>query len=358
MKVAVIFGGQSEEYEVSQNSAANVMRGFAELNHDVFKIGITKKGRWYLTEATPEQIADGTWEQLPGNRQVVLPHDPVVHGMLIFDAEDRAKVEHIDCIFPVLHGDKGEDGNIQGLFTLCEIPYVGCNTTASAVAMDKSVTKAVVERIGVRQASCYVLKDSEYERGHAEAIERIIDFHGDKFPLFVKPATKGSSVGAHRAEDYAGLVSAIDEAFEHDKKVLIEELIVGREIEVAVMGNLEPQASMVGEILTAGEFYDYDSKYNNPESQTRVIDDLPAETICEIRNTALRIYEAIGCEGLSRVDFFYSNEGEIVFNEINPIPGFTNISMYPQLWAERGIERPELIERLLAYAMEAHADWV
>ena len=182
--------------------------------------------------------------------------------------------------------------------------------------------------------------------------------HNGHFPLFVKPSSAGSSVGASKAKNLDQLREAVAEAFKYDKKVLVEEAIVGREIECAVIGNNDPKASRVGEILSAGEFYTYDAKYKNPESKTRVVEDLPDETINKVRQYAIAIYKALDCRGLSRVDFFYSNEGEIVFNEINSLPGFTNISMYPMLWEDMGITQPQLLDSLIKLAMEEHSDWV
>ena len=358
MNLAVIFGGKSTEHEVSRLSAVNVLKALEGDQYEVFVIGITKEGRWYITKAPYEAIADGSWENDPSNRQVVIPHDPVVHGILVFDQEDRAMAIRIDCVIPVLHGAHGEDGDIQGLLELAEIPYVGSGVAATANSMDKSITKVLAAQTGVRQAKHCVLRLKEYREDPEGVVMDAFTAHNGHFPLFVKPSSAGSSVGASKAKNLDQLREAVAEAFKYDKKVLVEEAIVGREIECAVIGNNDPKASRVGEILSAGEFYTYDAKYKNPESKTRVVEDLPDETINKVRQYAIAIYKALDCRGLSRVDFFYSNEGEIVFNEINSLPGFTNIIMYPMLWEDMGISQPQLLDSLIKLAMEEHSDWV
>lgn len=357
MKVAVIFGGRSPEHEVSRISACNVLRWLDRNKYDVFKIGITKEGRWYLTDADYEAISDGTWEFKTSNRQVCFPCDPSVHGMLVFDVSDRAKVQRLDAVIPMLHGAHGEDGDVQGLLNLNEIPYVGSGVAASANSMDKSITKKLADYTGVRQAKYCVVTAREYRTSRERVAARIAERLGDKRPLFVKPASAGSSVGASEAGCDAEVLPAIENALKYDDKVLIEEKINGREMEIAVIGNDNPVASDVGEILSAGEFYDYDSKYNNPDSRTRVVRDLPRETIDEMRDYAVRIYKAMGCKGLSRVDFFFSDEGGIVFNEINTMPGFTNISMYPMLWEDAGVSGSRLLDKLIELALEEHSNW-
>lgn len=357
MEIAVIFGGKSPEHEVSRHSAVNVLKALDKDKYNVCRVGITKEGRWYMTEAGYEAIADGSWEKDPANRQVVFPHDPVVHGLLVFDSEDRAETKHIDCVIPVLHGAHGEDGDIQGLMELAEIPYVGSGVAAMANSMDKTITKVLAATTGVRQAKHCVLQYHSYKEDPEGEVMNALTAHNGKFPLFVKPSSVGSSVGASKAKDAESLRKAVAEAFKYDTKVLVEEAIVGREIECAVLGNYDPKASRVGEILAGEEFYTYDAKYNNPKSTTRVVDDLPEETINRIREYAVAIYKAMDCRGLARVDFFYSNEGEIVFNEINTLPGFTNISMYPMLWEDMGLPQPQLLDSLIELAMEEHSTW-
>lgn len=356
--LAVVFGGKSDEHEVSLSSAANVLRAIDENKYEVHKIGITREGRWYWTPATPEQIADGSWEELLTNHQCAIPHDPTIRGILVFDMIDRAHVQKIDCIIPVLHGDHGEDGEIQGLFSMAEIPFVGPGVKASANCMDKSAAKELGKLVGVKMAKHYLVRKRAFARDRAAVIEEIKETHGGKYPLFVKPCAAGSSVGVTKVKSGDTLESAIEEALRYDSKVLVEEAIVGRELEVAVLGNESPKASSVGEILTAGEFYSYDSKYINPESKTRIADDLPPEVRDQIRQYAIDIYCELDCRGLSRVDFFYSDEGDIIFNEINTLPGFTDISMYPMLWRHDGIPTTELMDILVELALEEHSDWI
>lgn len=355
MNIAVIFGGKSDEHEVSRNSAVNVIDGLGSDRYEITQIGITKEGRWYQTEAATDEIASGEWENRADNKQVCLPADPTIHGILVFDDEERAVVKHIDCIIPVMHGDNGEDGTIQGLFELAEIPYVGPGVKASANCMDKSFTKIIVGEIGIDQARYCVIKRKDFADDREGEIMNALSTNDGKLPLFVKPSSAGSSVGASKVEKKSELETAIENAFKYDDKVLVEEMIVGREMEVALLGNHNPKASYVGEILSAGEFYDYDAKYNNPESKTRVVDDIPVGKQKEIRSKAVEIFKALDCRGLSRVDFFYTEEGRVVFNEINTLPGFTNISMYPQLWEAMGIDRPTLLDSLIKLAMEEHS---
>lgn len=356
LNIAVIFGGNSDEYEVSLNSAANVIRALDDEKYEITKIGITRAGQWFVTKATPEEIESDKWSY-GRNFQCILPHDPTVGGIYILDDENRMKRRKIDCIVPVLHGDHGEDGEIQGLFSLAKIPFVGPGVKASANCMDKAAAKELAKLVNVKMANHYLVRKRDYSVYCTAINEKIEEYFEHKLPLFVKPCSAGSSVGVTKVTSYADLKTAIKKALEFDEKVLVEETIVGREIEVAVLGNDFPVASSVGEILTAGEFYDYESKYINPESKTRVVDDLPIETIDEIRRYAVEIYRELDCKGLSRVDFFYTTEGEIVFNEINTLPGFTNISMYPQLWKHEGIETNELMDKLIGYALEEHEAW-
>lgn len=356
--IGVVFGGKSDEYEVSQNSCVNVLKALDEEKYEIIKIGITREGRWYKTEASPEQIADGSWAGLDGNCLCTVPHDPTVGGILIFDKGDTARVQKIDCMIPVLHGDHGEDGEIQGLFSMAEIPFVGPGVKASANCMDKSATKEFGKLVGVAMADHYLVRRRDFVDDRNGVVSEVAKYHGNKYPLFVKPCSAGSSVGVTKVKSEAELADAIDTALKYDYKVLIEEAIVGRELEVAVLGNENPKASSVGEILTAGEFYSYDSKYINPESKTRIVDDLPESEINRIRDYAVKIYKELDCRGLSRVDFFYTNDGVIVFNEINTLPGFTNISMYPMLWKHDGLETNELIDRLIDFALEEHSDWI
>lgn len=357
LNIGVVFGGKSSEYDVSLHSAANVINALDEDKYDITKIGITQDGRWYVTRASSEEIASDKWVYSDSNQQCSIPHDPTVGGILIFDEVDYATVFRIDCFILVIHGDHGEDGEIQGLFGLSEIPYVGSGVKSSANCMDKSCTKELAKLTGVKMAKHYLARFSSYINDKEKLVAEIRKAHEDKYPLFVKPCSAGSSVGVTKVKSEKELGLALDEAFKYDKKVLVEEAIVGRELEIAVLGNEYPKASSIGEILTAGEFYTYEAKYSNPESKTRVVTDLPQEVVEKFQSVAIDLYKELDCRGLARVDFFYTKEGEIVFNEINTLPGFTDISMYPQLWKNDGIETNELMDRLIALAFEEHAEW-
>lgn len=349
--LAVLFGGASSEHEVSCLSAASVIEHLDKDKYELFPIGITKAGNWFLTDSAAADIADGNWTENKGNRKVVLSPNTEDKGFFTFDERGGCHLQQVDVIFPVLHGKNGEDGTMQGLLELAGIPYVGPGAAASAGCMDKGTTKLVVKNTGVKQADFYITDRYAFASNPQEVLKEAEETFGRKYPLFVKPANAGSSVGISKAKDGRGLFDAIRTAAEEDHKILIEETIVGREIEVAVLGDRHPRASLVGEILAANEFYDYEAKYLNNASKTRIITDLPEEKIEEIQQDALTVYKAMGCKGLSRVDFFLTEKGEVVFNEINTLPGFTNISMYPKLWEATGIPYAELLDMLIQLAM-------
>ena len=274
------------------------------------------------------------------------------HEVSLVSATNIAK--NIDAVFPVLHGMNGEDGTIQGLFELAGIPYVGCGVLASACSMDKFYTKVIVDSIGIRQARFVGVRRRDLR--HMDKVVRKIE-EEISYPMFVKPSKAGSSQGVNKAEDRHELRKALTIAARHDNKILVEETIVGRELECAVLGNANPVASGVGEILAADVFYSYEAKYNNADSRTIVDPELPEGKAEEIRKAAVEIYKALDCAGLSRVDFFLTEDGdEVVFNEINTLPGFTAISMYPMLWEARGIDKKELIQKLIDLGMERYDD--
>lgn len=356
LNIGVVFGGNSDEYDVSLHSAANIIRALDEDKYEITKIGITQRGQWFVTKATSKEIEEDKWTY-GRNTKCIVPHDPTVGGIYLLNDNERIEIRKIDCFVPVLHGDHGEDGEVQGLFSLAMIPYVGSGVKASANCMDKSATKELAQLVGVKMADHYLVRKKEFESDASNVQDRIFEKFNGGIPLFVKPCSAGSSVGVTKVKNYSELQSAIMRALEHDDKVLVEESIEGRELEVAVMGNSNPYASRVGEILSAGEFYDFESKYSNPESMTRLVDDLPEEKIHEIREYAIALYRELDCRGLSRVDFFYTEEGDVYFNEINTLPGFTDISMYPSLWNSEGISTPELLDKLIAYAMREHEEW-
>ena len=339
--IAVIFGGRSSEHEVSCVSAATVIRSLDEEKYNVILVGITKDGRWLLVDKLKE-IEDGSWRESRVN--AIISPDTEDKALVLL-AEGTYRLQPVDVIFPVLHGLNGEDGTIQGLFEMAQIPYVGCGVLASAVSMDKVYTKIIVEDLGIRQAQFVHIRRSDLTQ-----MEDALDRAEAKlsYPMFVKPSRAGSSVGVSKAEDR----EALSKAAEHDRNILVEETIVGREVECAVLGGKEIKASGVGEILAAADFYDYDAKYNNQESKTLIDPPMPEETREEIRKSAAEIFKAVDGYGLSRVDFFIAENGEVVFNEINTLPGFTSISMYPMLWAAQGIKTPALADELIRLAEE------
>lgn len=351
-QLLILFGGASSEHEVSCMSAASVLKHLDKSKYEIYKVGITKEGNWFLTDSPVSHIEDGSWEQRTDNRSASLSPDTSVQGLIVMGQNRTYEVIPIDVVFPVLHGKYGEDGTIQGILELSKIPYVGAGTTSSAACMDKAITKLVVSRTGVGQADFYLTNRDDFASDPQGILkEAEAHFHGN-YPLFVKPANAGSSVGISKAKNSRELFDAIRIAAEEDHKVLIEEAIAGREIEVAVLGNKHPRASLVGEILAANEFYDYDAKYTNTQSKTRILDDVPQEKQEKIQQAALDVYKAMGCRGMARVDFFLSHDGQVVFNEINTLPGFTKISMYPKLWEATDLPYSRLLDTLIALATD------
>lgn len=342
---AILFGGQSSEHEISCLSAIMIIEHMDLELYEPILIGIRKDGRWLRVDSV-DAVRDGSWRN--GTVTAVISPDAEQHGV-IFLENGSARVTRLDVVFPALHGLYGEDGTVQGLLTLAGIPYVGCGVLSSAVSMDKLYTKLIVDTLGVRQAAYVPLMRRELSE-----MERAIDKVERKlsYPVFVKPANAGSSKGVSKAGSRRELETALLEAAKHDRKILVEETIVGREIECAVFGDeKDVQASALGEILAADEFYSYEAKYNNAESKTVIGPKLPDGVTEQIREAAKRIFRAVDGFGLSRVDFFFDTEKqEMVFNEINTLPGFTAISMYPTLWEAEGVSKKELIRRLLAMA--------
>lgn len=347
----LLFGGQSSEHVVSRSSAASLIPFIDKNFFQVCTVGITKAGEWLLTEASPAEIASGAWENHPSNRTAFLSPNRAMRGLQVW-ADGELSSRPVDVVFPVMHGELCEDGAIQGLFELCGIPYVGPDICASALSMDKSVTKLVAASSGVRQAKYVLVTRADLDADAAAAALRVERELGTGYPYFVKPASAGSSVGVTKAHDREELLSAFDKAVKVCKKILVEETIVGREVEVAVLGNEDPKASCVGEVLAANEFYDFEAKYENAASCT-VIPAAISETASErLRSAAIKVYRSLGCTGMSRVDFFLLPNDEVVFNEINTLPGFTQISMYPKLWEESGIPYSRLLTKLCELAIE------
>ena len=351
LNVCVLFGGMSPEHDVSLRSAESVLNNMDTEKYNVFPVGIAKDGDWILYGSTDySKLPTGQWLNCPENRRAAI--SPIRgQGLLIFEGDNVIR-EMIEIVFPVLHGENGEDGSVQGLLQLAGIPFVGPHVAASAVSMDKTLTKLVADNAGVKQAAWQLVRSAEV-RSHMEQV--ITRLEGNfNYPMFVKPAGTGSSVGVSKAADREGLVRALSHAAQFDSKILVEEFIHGREVEVAVMGNESPVASVCGEIDSGADFYDYDAKYVTDTSVAYIPARIPAEVEEFVREQAVKIYSAIGCQGLSRVDFFVTYEdNRVVFNEINTLPGFTSISMYPKLFAASGIPYSQIIDNLLKLAQEA-----
>lgn len=349
--IAVIFGGESSEHEVSCKSVLNVAKNIDEDRYDILYIGITKDGRWLYVDDI-SMIEDGTW--VDSDTTAELSPDAAKQCVILTTPDGEVDDIAVDVAWPVLHGKYGEDGTIQGLLELAHIPYVGCGVLASAVGMDKFFTKVIVSSIGIRQAAFAGVRapELETEAGTEAAVSRIEA--AIPYPVFVKPSRAGSSCGASKAADREELLAALKNAAAVDSKILCEEYVLGREVECSVLGGGRHAsvASGIGEILSAAEFYDYDSKYNNPDSETVTDPDVDPAIVEEIREKAVRIFDAIDGYGLSRVDFFIKENGDVVFNEINTMPGFTAISMYPVLWEARGLSKKDLIQKQIDLAFE------
>ena len=354
MKLAVLFGGISSEHDISCLSAASILRNLDKTKYEIYPVGITQEGQWYYCPACDaDRVENGEWERMADKVPALLPPDRSVHGLVLL-RDGRTETIRLDCVFPVLHGAGGEDGTVQGLLELAGIPYVGCGVAACANSMDKSITKALIEPTGVRQAKYYLALRYDFER-NAEGVVRTAADQLGSFPVFVKPCSQGSSVGVAKANDMLELAAGLTEAFKLDDKVLVEEFIDGHEVECAVLGNRSPIASTVGEIAATQAFYTFDAKYKDESSKLYIPAHITPQQIETVRQNALRVYAALGFRGLSRVDFFVTHaDGEVVFNELNSIPGFTSISMYPKLFDYEGIHYPELLDRLISLALEEH----
>lgn len=349
--VGVLFGGMSPEHAVSLRSAESVLNNLDPEKYNIYPVGITRDGRWFhYTGGDYAMLPGGAWEEYPENCPVAI--SPVRgQGLLCFEQGCVTTIQ-LDVVFPVLHGENGEDGAIQGLMQLAGIPCVGPGLAASAVSMDKSLTKLVVDRIGQKQADWELVHREELHRRMEAVLAHLQERF--TFPMFVKPAGTGSSVGVSKASDGVSLQTALLAAAEYDEKILVEEFIRGKEVEVAVMGNDSPIASICGEIDSGAEFYDYDAKYITDTSVAYIPARIDEDVAEQVRDAAVKIYSALGCRGLSRVDFFVTEDNQAVFNEINTIPGFTSISMYPKLFEASGVEYGSLLDRLLELAVEAN----
>ena len=355
-RVAVLFGGRSAEHEISVISARSVIDALDPARYEVVAIGVTKQGRWVLLPSGPPAIAAGSGAtELPqvtdaAGGAIALEQEPDSRTLV---TPDGSRTE-IDVVFPVLHGPFGEDGSIQGFLEMAGVPYVGGGVLASALGMDKAVQKTVLAAVGIPVVDHEVVHERAWEED-PEGVQARAEHLG--FPLFVKPSALGSSVGISKVADPSGLRGALEEAFRYGRKALLERGVEGaREIECAVLGNDDPVASTAGEIVPRGHaFYDYDAKYLDEDGAELLIPAaLDPETLEEVQRLAVAAFRAIDCSGMARVDFFVLSDGRVVLNEINTIPGFTSISMYPKLWEASGVSYPDLVDRLVELAIERH----
>ncbi|SMC29068.1 D-alanine-D-alanine ligase [Clostridium acidisoli DSM 12555] len=336
-KIAILFGGKSTEHEVSRVSAASVLRNIDISKYDVYPIGITKAGEWLEYKGSIDKIENGEWEKDEFYK--------VQDGQkLLFD-------KGVEVVFPVLHGLCGEDGTVQGLCRLLDIPCVGPNVMSSAVCMDKVYTKYVLEHFEIKQADYVIVTSAKYDKEKDAIIEQIETKLG--YDVFIKPSNSGSSVGITKAHNREELIEGLIEALKYDRKILVEKAINAREVEVAVLGNDNPIAAVPGEILPAKEFYDYEAKYEDAESRLLIPADMKDNELEEVRELAIKIYSALDCAGMARVDFLVDKDtNEIYLNEVNTIPGFTKISMYPKMWEAAGKAYKDLITELIELAIE------
>lgn len=344
IRVAVLFGGRSGEHEVSLVSATSVIENIDKEKYEVIPIGITKQGKWI---SGPDSMKLLKSNQAPDKSNALIAPEP---RDLSADMKDTMNnLGQIDAVFPVLHGPYGEDGAVQGFLELTGIPYVGCAVLGSSVCMDKVMQKKVLQAEDIKQTPYIWFWSKEWNNQKQGIIEDL----ALAYPLFVKPANLGSSVGISKARNREELEQAAQEALQYDRKIIIEQGIENpREIEVAVLGNQEPRASVPGEIIPSNEFYDYDAKYVDGKSDAKIPADLDEQTTKQIQNTAIKAYKALNCEGMARVDFLLTKDNEIYLNELNTIPGFTSISMYPKLWEASGLSYAQLLDELIQLAIQ------
>jgi D-alanine-D-alanine ligase len=368
LRVGVIYGGRSGEHEVSIASAAAVLQNLDKQRYEPIPIRIEKDGRWLIADRLPSSAsaadvieqsrAEAAKRLGRGGREAHLVAHPGEEQIMTIDRGATPAITGLalDVVFPVLHGPYGEDGTVQGLLELANVPYVGAGVLASALAMDKAVAKLAFAAKGLPLARYLVVLRRDWMAAPARVVNDVTRQLG--YPVFVKPANLGSSVGISKAKSETALPAAIDAAAEFDRKVVIEAAVPNaREIEIAVLGNDNPETSVPGEVIPGGEFYGYDAKYLNDNSRVVIPAEIPPAMAADVKRLAIEVYRAVDCAGMARVDFLLDDAtGELYVNEINTIPGFTTISMYSKMWAASGVPYPELIDRLITLARERHAD--
>lgn len=351
-RVLLLFGGRSAEHEVSVVSARSVYAAIDRERYDVVLAGIDQQGRWYFGGKNSKSLLSTT--TVVPDKQVPARLSTAGTSLVSEDGDDLPDSE-FDVVFPLLHGPYGEDGTVQGLLELAGLAYVGAGVAASAVGMDKALARAIFAASGLPQTQCSVIVRSDWRRAQESVLERLEQEHD--YPLFVKPANLGSSVGISKVHDRQGLQAGLELASQYDTKLIVERSVENaRELECAVLGNEYPKASGVGEIIPGAEFYDYTTKYIDDRSELVIPAVLEKSETESIRELAIRTFKAIDCSGLARVDFFMRPDGSVLVNEINTMPGFTPISMYPKLWAATDIAYGDLIDRLIQFGLERHFD--
>jgi D-alanine-D-alanine ligase len=345
LRVGILFGGRSAEHEVSLISAQGVMAAIDQERLQGVPMGITKDGTWLTPQETQAALA-----AISGERMGALK-EPSGRG---FSGQALDALREVDVLFPLVHGTYGEDGSLQGLLEILGIPYVGANVTASAVGMDKVIQQMVFRQAGLPVPHSLVVTSPQWKNEMTAVVRQIESELG--YPCFVKPANGGSSIGTTKARSREDLADGLTEALRHDRKALVEQAIAGRHIECSVLGNDDPQASPLGEIAFSREFYDYVAKYEDPRTRLIIPADLPPEVSERLQAMAIAVFKTIDCAGMGRVDFFLAQDGQIYVNEINTIPGFTPMSMYPKLWEAAGLSYSDLIGRLIELGLERHQE--
>ena len=356
-RLAILYGGRSAEHQVSVVSARSVMEALDPDRFEVVPIAITRDGAWLLPDRSPLELtaSEGTLPEVePAGRELAVRPERGGSGGLMVSPPEGQGVGGVDVVFPILHGPFGEDGTVQGLFELADLPYVGSGVLASALAMDKAMAKVVLAQAGLPQGPYLVVPERDWradpEQVAAEVAGRLA------YPVFTKPARLGSSIGISKVKTPAGLADGLAAAYAHDTKALVEQGIAARELECGVLGNDAPEASVVGEVVPGHEFYDFEAKYLDESLKLEIPAPVPAAVRDRVRELSLRAFQALDCEGFARVDFFYEEAtGRVLLNEVNTIPGFTPKSMFPMLWAASGLCYPDLVARLVDLAVERHA---
>ncbi len=352
--ILVVFGSMTPEHDLSCKSAATILEGIDRKKFNPIAVGITKEGKWYYTEASIEEIKTAeAWLDSPTNKKCMLDTDYGSHRLIVFEDDNTVSYKNIDCVFARIAGNMGEDGKLQGLFEVAGIPYVGCGVMASACSMDKDISYMFADSIGLRRPKTQIVWKKDFDEMGKAIIDVIKEDLVKKtgFPVFVKPTSTGSSVGISKAVDEESLWDALNVAFSYGDKVILEENITGTEIKVGVLGNDDPKIGAICELMATGDFNDFNTKYIEHSSTKKIPAELDPETEAMIKDFTIKIYKALDCKGFSRIDHFLTEDGELVFNEVNSMPGFQPTSVYPVLFESAGVSYTELITELIELAM-------